>query len=116
MDSGSPCPILLLINMGSEVCPSNLSIVLLPHSMLLMKFTYLLGTPCFCRLCNSLTGTALGKAPSMSRKRTATILPAHQVSLILYVRRYKASAVVRPGLPLKWLVGSSWCSSVRKEI
>src|ERR1700730_3948789 len=84
--------------------------------MLLMKLMYFLEIFRFLRLCNSLSRTAFGKAPSISRKRAEATLPARHADLILSVSRCIASVVVRPGLPPKWFAGSSCCDSVRKVI
>ena len=59
------------------------------------------GTLRLCMLCNSRSVTALGKAPSMSRKRTdATRLFLH-ACLMVASRRCKESVVDLPGRPPK---------------
>src|SRR6267142_2098985 len=77
-----------------------------------MKFTILLGTFHFHRLCTRRDGTTFRKAPSMSRKSTEVTSPTLQDALILCIRRCMASVVVRPGLPPKWLSSSSCYFSV----
>ena len=62
-----------------------------------MKSISLGGTLCLHMLCNSQSVTALGKAPSMSRKRTdATRLFLH-ACLMVASRRCRESVVDLPG-------------------
>src|SRR5712671_3643771 len=113
MDRGSPCPMPLSISMGPKVNPSNLSVVIHPCNMFRMKFAILTGTRLLWRLCTSFEGTALGKAPSISRNNTDVTLPARHEVLMVPFKRCIASVVVRPGLPPKWLAGRRLCFSAR---
>jgi hypothetical protein len=71
MERGSPYPIPLLITMGSNMYPSNFSMVILLVSILLIKLVILLGTLHFYRLCSSHARTAFGNVPSMSKNSMA---------------------------------------------
>src|SRR5712671_6442027 len=91
--------------MSSKLNPSNFNVVIRSRNMLCTKLTILPGTRLLRRLWISLDGTALGKAPSISRNRTAEILPVRHDVFMFVSRRCIASVVVRPGLPLKWFAG-----------
>lgn len=55
--------------------------------------------------------TALGNAPSMSRKRAETTFPCLQACHIVVSRRCSESVVERPGQPPKCMLGNRlWVS------
>jgi hypothetical protein len=95
-----------------DMWSSNRSIVLLPFSMTPTMSVIAFGSLLFLMLCRSQLVTALGKAPSISRNKTAVTCRLRHASLILWTRRWTTSVVVLPGLPPKWVAGRSSCFSV----
>ena len=101
MESGSPWPIPLVMGIQSDRYPSNLSWVHRSVSKRLVKSMRDNGRRLDFMLCNSLSVTAFGNAPSISRNKADTTLPCLQASLIVASSRCSESVVDLPGLPPK---------------
>lgn len=91
----------------------NLSCVRRPVSMCVVNSIISGGSLLFFMLCASQSVTAFGNTPSMSRNSIdATFLLRHAF-LTVVSNRCSESVVVWPGRPLKWVLGSSSCFSIR---